>query len=468
MKRQQMVTIKPNDWVRLAAGFALAGTVIVIAQPATSHEGHHQSYPAQQNQPTHQNHQHPEGNKKTDSVTEARGLSPLPANLPQWMDNKQRNHIYRKRGAYNDDVYNVRSLALDLNAVAVGHALAYQDLVTGNADRLEIETFNQINWVLKHPPRFMPDEANISATFGRKYGVLEQVFDWTHILHAQTVDVLASTDLTDAEKEAEIDRLYRFYVEKVPYAITALPMNMGYLDSQPYSKAFRQKYPKVNGLFWGYHWLQGKMYDTLYGKTLGEQRTAYDKVGKQYHEIELYRSDRPFMPMFAEVSPRFAARFPYIANTFDNLHMLHDLVNDILASEWMTEKQQEAQIQRVIWMVMAANHEGMEPGKQYGNDGLHDHRFMEGMPGMGLMPEGIMHHHDHGSMTPSEVRDDTNHEGHRDRTNHEHSESPENHNDHEGHQENHEHQEDHEHHEDMHSDQAMPNNPNADHEHVGH
>jgi virulence-associated protein VapD len=55
-------------------------------------------------------------------------------------------------------------------------------------------------------------------------------------------------------------------------------MNMGYLDSQPYSKAFRRKYPKVNGLFWGYHWLQGTMYDTLYGRTLEEQRNAYAEV----------------------------------------------------------------------------------------------------------------------------------------------------------------------------------------------
>lgn len=169
-------------------------------------------------------------------------------------------------------------------------------------------------------------------------------------------------------------------------------MNMGYLDSQPYSKAFRQKYPKVNGLFWGYHWLQGTMYDMLYGKTAEEQRAAYTDVGKRYHEVELYRTDRPFMPMFAEVSPKFAQKFPHIANTFDNLHMLHDMLNDILASDWMTEEQKEAQIKRVTWMVSADAHKGMEPGKQYGTDGLHDHRFMAGMPGMGMMPEGLMNH----------------------------------------------------------------------------
>ncbi|HLP87803.1 MAG TPA: hypothetical protein VK184_04240 [Nostocaceae cyanobacterium] len=367
------------------------GKILAITeQPKQEHEGHHE-------------HQ-----MKT--------LPPLPTNLPSWMDNKDRNHIYRKRGVYNDDIYNIKSLALDLNAVAVGHAFAYEDLVTGKAKDLETKTFERINWVLKNPPYFMPDEANISSTFGRKYGVLEQVFDWAHILHAQTVDVLASTKLTDAQKEAEIERLYKFYVENVPYAITDLPMNMGYLDSQPYSQAFRRKYPKVNGLFWGYHWLQGSMYDLLYNKTLEEQRAAYVTSGKRYREIELYRTDRPFMPMFAELSPKFAARFPHISNVFDNLHMLHDMVNDILASDWMTEKQKDEQIKRAIWMVMAANHQGMKPGKNYG-EGLHDHRFMPGIPGMGLMPEGLMNH-DHPqhdvNTTPQQQQDNepSNHTGH--------------------------------------------------------
>jgi hypothetical protein len=42
---------------------------------------------------------------------------------------------------------------------------------------------------------------------------------------------------------------------------------------------------------------------------------------------------------------------------------------------------------------MAANHEGMKPGENYGGQGLHDHRFIEGMPGMGLMPDGSEHQH---------------------------------------------------------------------------
>src|SRR5438105_10226509 len=38
------------------------------------------------------------------------------------------------------------------------------------------------------------------------------------------------------------------------------------------------------------------------------------------------------MPMTAAVAPRFAARYPEAAIIFDNLHSLHDVVADILAS----------------------------------------------------------------------------------------------------------------------------------------
>jgi hypothetical protein len=315
-------------------------------------------------------------------------LPPVPQNLPSWIKNRDMNHLFYRSANYNFAVYGVKQLAYDLNAVSVGHAMAYEDMVTGKAGRLETDTYRKIDRVLKNPPRLMPAEASLSPTFGRRFGVLEQVFDWTHTLHAQTVDVLASDKLTDAQKDAEIERLYRNYRTTVPYAVTSLPMNMSYLYGQSYSKAFRNNYPKVNGLFWGYHWLQGVMYDALYHRTPAQQRAAYEIIGEQYRKTELYRTNRPFMPMFAETSPRFAARFPELANVFDNLHMIHDMVNDILVTPGLTEKQQDEQIERAVWLLMEAAHPGEKSGDAKEPGGLHDHRFMEGMPGMGLMPGG--------------------------------------------------------------------------------
>jgi hypothetical protein len=323
-------------------------------------------------------------------TTNARPLPTLPADVPAWLRNGQANEVFYKRGSYNFDVYGIRPLAYDLNAVSVGHSMAYEEMVRGNKGRLEADTYNKIVRVLKNPPRFQPSERNIAPTFARKYGVLEQVFDWTHFLHAQSVDILASPDLTSAQKEAEIERVYQYYRTSLPYAISPLPMNMGFLYGQRYSKRFRDGYPKTNGLFWGYHWLQGAMYDALYGKTPEEQKRTYEIVGKQYRTVELYKTDRPFMPMTAELSPRFSARFPHLANLFDNLHMLHDMVNDILVSDDLTPAQKDEQIQIALWMVMEKRHEGEKPGAvgSGGEGELHDHRFMAGMPGMGIMPGG--------------------------------------------------------------------------------
>ncbi len=64
-------------------------------------------------QESHQHHNHDVGKETTTAKT----LPPVPANLPKWMNNKDTNHIYRQRGKYNDDIYNIRPLALDLNGV---------------------------------------------------------------------------------------------------------------------------------------------------------------------------------------------------------------------------------------------------------------------------------------------------------------------------------------------------------------
>lgn len=117
-------------------------------------------------------------------------------------------------------------------------------------------------------------------------------------------------------------------------------------------------------------------------------------MGERYRKVELYNTKRPFMPMMGETSPLFAAKYPEIANGFDNLHMLHDMVNDVLASDWMTEAQKQEQIKRAVYMTSADAHRECKAGENKGViDGIsHDHRFMEGMPGMGLMKTGEATH----------------------------------------------------------------------------
>ncbi len=302
---------------------------------------------------------------------------------PVWLDSPTADRLFYKSAPYNWNIDRIPAFARDMYATGVGHAMAYEALVRGQAATLETKTFRDIDWVLHHPPKFPVDEGAISPTFGRRYGALEKVFDWAHTLHFQVIDVFMHPGWTDQQKEQEVDRLWVNYKSQ-PYAITGLPMNMELLDSQPYSGYFRSHYPKVNALFWGYHWLQTVNYDMLFRVSTKDQASQYPFVFDQYHKTELYKTDRPFMPMTAEQSPRFAKRFPEIANSFDNLHMLHDNVNDILASPGMSNLERDRQVKIAIARVLESQHAtefsgGGEPKT------LHDHRHPDGLPGMGMM-----------------------------------------------------------------------------------
>jgi hypothetical protein len=54
------------------------------------------------------------------------------------------------------------------------------------------------------------------------------------------------------------------------------------------------------------------------------------------------------MPMTAAVAPRFAERHPCAAIIFDNLHMMHDILSDVLASDRIPREAKGAEIERQL------------------------------------------------------------------------------------------------------------------------
>ncbi len=66
------------------------------------------------------------------------------------------------------------------------------------------------------------------------------------------------------------------------------------------------------------------------------------------------------MPMTAMVSPRFAAMHPRAAAIFDNLHMLHDIVSDVLANPEWSAAEKRAEILRQLGMLMEGAGDGMD------------------------------------------------------------------------------------------------------------
>ncbi len=54
------------------------------------------------------------------------------------------------------------------------------------------------------------------------------------------------------------------------------------------------------------------------------------------------------MPMTSAVAPRFSAAHPRAAAIFDNLHMTHDIISDILASTTMSRSAKGSEIRKQL------------------------------------------------------------------------------------------------------------------------
>ena len=225
------------------------------------------------------------------------------------------------------------------NAFDYGHAILYEELYTrpqGPVSRLEEKEFDFLTRrVLNHPPRLPLEEGAIEIAYAKLAPEAKAMFDWAHVLHRQLYDVLASESLSPAEKDAEIDRLVRYYRSQRQLAFSARPKSMELMDGQYYSLAFRERYPKFNGLIWAYHWLQVGLYEPLLlGDDVAARQTGVTAAVARFRQlIEDAPANMPhLMPMTAAIAPEFARRYPEAAIIFDNLHMMHDVVSDILAS----------------------------------------------------------------------------------------------------------------------------------------
>ena len=208
------------------------------------------------------------------------------------------------------------------NAFDYGHAILYETLwrfPDAPASRLEVDRYNDLTQkVLIKPPRIPLEEAAIEPMYARLAPEAKVMFDWAHLLHRQLYDVLADERLTWAEKDAEVARLTRYYRSRPDLAFSSKPKSMRLMQEQPYSLAFRQKYPKFNGLIWGYHWLQMGLYEPLLvGQTRTEKQALIRATVARFFQMlqEVPRSLPHQMPMTVAVAPKFAERYPDAAIT---------------------------------------------------------------------------------------------------------------------------------------------------------
>src|SRR5690349_13189049 len=237
------------------------------------------------------------------------------------------------------------------NAFDYGHAILYETLWTApNApvSRLETDEYDYITKrLLVKPPRIPLEESAIEVEYAKLAPEAKQMFDWAHVLHRQIYDVWADERIPLERKDAEVARLVAYYKSRRDVAFSSHPKDMGLMEGQPYSLAFRRRYPKFNGLIWAYHWLQVGLYEPLVTATnAADRRAGIDTALARFRAMLEQAPQRmpKVMPMTAAVAPEFARRYPEVAIIFDNLHSMHDVISDVLADSTIPRSRKRAEI----------------------------------------------------------------------------------------------------------------------------
>ena len=225
------------------------------------------------------------------------------------------------------------------NAFDYGHAVLYELLYTREGapqrEALEREYRYLTTDLLVRPPRFAIAEEAVMPSYARLAWRAKEMFDWAHVLHRQIFDVYADERIPGEAKDSLVERITDYYLSRSEYAFAPAPKSMALMDEQYFSQVFRRQHPKFNGLIWAYHWLQVGLYEPLlvYPTPEERKRGVADAVTR-FRAMVADSSRFPrVMPMTAAVAPEFARRHPRAALIFDNLHMMHDIISDVLASD---------------------------------------------------------------------------------------------------------------------------------------
>ena len=226
------------------------------------------------------------------------------------------------------------------NAFDYGHAVLYEKLLTTKAEAtaraLEVEYAYLTTDLLIRPPQFGIAEEAVMPQYAKLAWRAKQMFDWAHVLHRQIFDIYSDPRLSRTEQDSLIERATDYYLSRSEYAFLSVPKSMALMDDQYFSQSFRKAYPKFNGLIWAYHWLQVGLYEPFIdARTPSEAKSGIGlTLGRFWSMLESPPSRLPsVMPMASAIAPKFSAAHPRAAVIFDNLHMMHDIISDVLHND---------------------------------------------------------------------------------------------------------------------------------------
>lgn len=236
-----------------------------------------------------------------------------------------------------------------LNIIDIGHAALAERLIKAGSEEeairsIEEDLFGEVTQMFlgrKRRPRFSPAEETIAPESTQLAWRVNKAFEWTHLLHRQVYDIFSEDRVRD--KDGAIRAALNYYLTE-PKRIFPLEIkSMRLMEGQSFSGYWKEKYPKFNGAIWAYHWLQLVGNEALMEPDPKIRRMKMETAVEEFKKMFIDPSRLPkHMPMAHEISPIFAARFPEVAATFDNLHSFHDIYMDILTNPAVRNKREEA------------------------------------------------------------------------------------------------------------------------------
>ena len=298
------------------------------------------------------------------------GLVAFAAAFAAGCGSAQRNGVYRLAAPYNFAFYDTHEeAARSFYAAHFTHFAAYEILMSPGEDtpRRMSEFEAQVRAYIADPPKFEPPAEIIAPHWTRLAFETAQSMDWTHMLHSQLYDILTDDRITD--RRAAGERAIAYYLSEAEAAFSTRGYGHRFMEGGgEWAGNFHTAYPNINGILWAYHWHHAAVYEALMETDPEHRRVELDRVIDVFTDSVL--AELPHvMPLTAEVAPRFSRLLPAAAHIFDNLHMMHDVVNDIMAEPSYSPSEKAAEIERLRGQMAYAGQDTVEaPGMPMGGD----------------------------------------------------------------------------------------------------
>jgi len=260
----------------------------------------------------------------------------------------QRNEVYRLAAPYNFKFYDTHETAArSFYAAHFAHFGVYELLMDADGDReQQMAAFEaEVRGFVVDPPKFEPPADIIAPSWTRMAFETGQAMDWTHMLHSQLYDILTDDRIED--KKAAGERAISYYLSEGNVAFSTRGYGHRWMEGGGrWAGRFRGAYPSINGILWAYHWHHAAVYEALMESDLSRRQAELDRVIQVFEDSVLVHLPT-VMPLTGEIAPEFSRMFPAAAQIFDNLHMMHDVVNDIMADPSFPMEDKATEIERM-------------------------------------------------------------------------------------------------------------------------